>query len=338
MLIQLSLAALIPFLTTLSLTQNEPAGTEARQAYDRGVTEYNLGRFDRAIVEFERAYQLDPDPMLLFNLAQAERRAGNARRAILLYERFISLAPSAQNVDNARRHLRELKAALPAETSPPEPAGTPPSEPEAVPPRPSPALEAQAARQPEMPVDEVRRPVADDRPLLLSAEFGLTRLDFGRQDLGQAIVFPLGASAQYRFPMGPVALVPGLSLTGTRFSEADRAGVARTLHLFGILASVGLALPATARLSLGPELAAGVLWWTGLDPGNRFTVDGAGASGGPVPLPTLRLGLPVEVAVSPAIVVAFRPTLVIARPGSGLRASVAWLTSVGVAAGIGVRF
>ena len=136
MLLNVSLAALLPLLTMLSLAQDDGPKAEARRAYDRGVTEYNLGRFDWAIVEFERAYELDPAPMLLYNLAQAERRAGNRRRALFLYERFVNRAPTAENAANARRHIRDLTEAIRAEEAePPTPAVEPPSTPPVAPPQ-----------------------------------------------------------------------------------------------------------------------------------------------------------------------------------------------------------
>ena len=166
----------------------------------------------------------------------------------------------------------------------------------------------------------------------------MSRLDFGRNDLQQALVVPVAASGQYRLVAGSAVLAVGLSVTGTRFHAEDRAGVSRALHLYGLLASFGVAWLPGDRFSVGPELAAGILWWSGLEAGNRFTVDGAGASGGPVPLPTLRIGLPIEVGLSRSLVLVLRPALAIARPGSGLQASIARLISAGVSAGAGVRF
>jgi hypothetical protein len=338
MFLNLSLAALVPLLMTLTLAQSDGPKAEARRAYDRGVTEYNLGRFDRAIAEFERAYELDPAPMLLYNLAQAERRAGNLRRAVFLYERFVTQAPTAENAGNARRHIQELSAAIRAEEAKPPATGEPP-------PPPVPAAEPEGAPSLELPQIDRRAQLpaavaASPAParLMVGAEIGLSRLDFGRDDLRHALVVPIGVTGQYRFRTGSTTLAAGLAVTGSRFHETDRADVRRALHLFGVLASLGVGWSLGERFTLGPEVAAGMMWWTGLASGTRFTVDGAGSSGGPVPLPALRIGLPMELAVSHATLLAIHPTLAIARPGSGLRASIERVIQLGVSAGAGVRF
>jgi hypothetical protein len=339
MLLNLSLAALVPLLTTLTLAQSDGPKAEARRAYDRGVTEYNLGRFDRAIAEFERAYELDPAPMLLYNLAQAERRKGNLRRAVFLYERFVTQAPTAENASNARRHIQELTAAIRAEEAKPAATVEPPAPPVPVSePEDAPSLEApQIDRQARVPA-VVAIPPAPAPRLMVGVEIGLSRLDFGREDLRQALAVPIGVTGQYRFRVGSTTMAAGLAVTGSRFHETDRAEARRALHLFGVLASFGVGWSLGDRFMLGPELAAGMMWWSGLESGTRFTVDGAGSSGGPVPLPTLRLGVPVEVAVSRTVLLAIHPTVAIARPGSGLRASIDRVIQLGISAGAGVRF
>jgi tetratricopeptide (TPR) repeat protein len=90
----------------------DPSPREAARArFDRGQTLYNLGKLDEAIVELEAAYELDPDPAYLFNLAQAHRLRGHLERALFFYRRYLSLSPDAPN----RAEIQERIAALEAE-------------------------------------------------------------------------------------------------------------------------------------------------------------------------------------------------------------------------------
>src|SRR5215475_15334774 len=69
---------------------------EAKAAFGRGNTAYNLGKYADAIAEFERAYALSRLPEILFNLGQcyrkqweAEQRSELGRRALHYYEAVV---------------------------------------------------------------------------------------------------------------------------------------------------------------------------------------------------------------------------------------------------------
>ena len=83
------------------------AGDQARAHYDDANAAYALGNYARAAEEFERAFELKPDPALLFNAAQGHRLAGNNARALLLYQNYLSLsAPGQQRRRDATPHRR----------------------------------------------------------------------------------------------------------------------------------------------------------------------------------------------------------------------------------------
>ena len=89
----------------------------ARAAYEKGTAAYALGDFAEAAKQYEAAFRLKLDPALLYNAAQAHRRANNRARAIELYENLLRVFPNAPNRDVARQHLDELKkgpTAIPA--------------------------------------------------------------------------------------------------------------------------------------------------------------------------------------------------------------------------------
>lgn len=105
-----------------------PVEDQARDAVKSATAAYNLGRYDEAIAEYERAYRLIPDPPLLFNIAQAQRRSGLGEKAIDSYKAFLrTTAPDDPNRALARKHLDELELFFkPVAPTAPKPAPKPP--------------------------------------------------------------------------------------------------------------------------------------------------------------------------------------------------------------------
>ena len=94
---------------------------EAKAAFGRGNTAYNLGKYADAIAEFERAYALSRLPEILFNLGQcyrkqweAEQRSELGRRALHYYEAVVREAPSAKVRPDAEQFITELTPAVTA--------------------------------------------------------------------------------------------------------------------------------------------------------------------------------------------------------------------------------
>src|SRR5262249_20748361 len=67
----------------------EPASgsaSEARAMLDKATAAFALAKYAEAAEYFEKAFELKPDPALLYNAAQAHRLAGNKERALALYQ------------------------------------------------------------------------------------------------------------------------------------------------------------------------------------------------------------------------------------------------------------
>lgn len=62
---------------------------DARELFLRGQAAYDTGEYQTAIDLWQRAYELDPRPLLQFNIAQALERLGQLQAAIAAYEIFI---------------------------------------------------------------------------------------------------------------------------------------------------------------------------------------------------------------------------------------------------------
>jgi tetratricopeptide (TPR) repeat protein len=80
-----------------------------RQHFERGSQQYNLGHWDDAIREFEKAYELWPDPTLLYDLAQARRRRGDAERALRFYQDYLTKVPKSPQRDEIEKRIWNLQ-------------------------------------------------------------------------------------------------------------------------------------------------------------------------------------------------------------------------------------
>jgi tetratricopeptide (TPR) repeat protein len=113
-------AAAAPQATTAATGTPE----EARALFERGSTLYALGRYGEAAPLFERAFEIKPDPALLYNAAQAYRFMGNKTRALTLYQNYFRLyGDRISNADDVRRQIEQLKETIAADerakTAPP---------------------------------------------------------------------------------------------------------------------------------------------------------------------------------------------------------------------------
>jgi hypothetical protein len=63
--------------------------SRARAAFQRGVGAYRDGRFDEALAAFTEANRIKPNPVVLYNIAQAEAEVGRAASAILHFEQYL---------------------------------------------------------------------------------------------------------------------------------------------------------------------------------------------------------------------------------------------------------
>ncbi len=140
-----------------------------------GNRHYQAGEYDAAAQALESAYALDPKPLFLFNVAQAQRKAGHAEAALASYRRFLAVAGQSPLVPEAEQHVAALAAEVERAHAPP-PAPPPTVEP---PPAPPPAVEPPPAVVPPPPAvvpppaakAPAPAPVAERTPLYRRAGF-----------------------------------------------------------------------------------------------------------------------------------------------------------------------
>src|SRR4051812_27946810 len=92
-----------------------PVSPEAKRHVDAGVEDYNAGRFEEAVKEFELAYRLSARPALLFNIARAEGKLGHDEAAIAFLRRYLEERPNAPDAQAVRAEIEAHERALSGE-------------------------------------------------------------------------------------------------------------------------------------------------------------------------------------------------------------------------------
>lgn len=108
-----------------SLADAPDEDTEARyrEEFVEGRRLFEEERWTEARAAFERAYALQPVPLLLFNIGSTYRREGEREQAITYYRRYLSEAGTdAELGELAESTIAELEAELAAMPEPVEPA------------------------------------------------------------------------------------------------------------------------------------------------------------------------------------------------------------------------
>ncbi len=140
---------------------------ETREHYDKATKLYNLGKFTDAIAEYQAAYLVSADPVMLFNIAQCHRNNSQPEEAIRFYKNYLRNAPNAvnraqveKNIADMERLVEERKqqsaAPPPPNNQPPPPdnqtgTGTTPPQVTPTPPPPGPDANVQQSLPPPPP-------------------------------------------------------------------------------------------------------------------------------------------------------------------------------------------
>jgi hypothetical protein len=310
----------------------------AKEHFNRGVKLYNLGHFQEAIPEFEKAYDLEPAPILLFNIAQSHRQNGSKERALFFYRRYLEQEPNASKRADVEQRMKELAQALqqeneqkqrpPTEVSPPPSSpNTPPGSPPQPPAAPPPVVVA-APTSPE-----------GLSPWRIAAAAGPSFVAFSGRDISAPVLFGLQLGGSYAFVHGPSELRAGVTGLYAALPYTNVTyNVQQTSSLWGALLTADYSYRVIEPLSVGAGMGAGVVWWAGLAEGNPFTVTGVQASGA-VPMPTLALAIHAEVLVTSHLFVNLTPELLLSKTTSdGLSQAVSSVRRFDLDVGVGYRF
>jgi tetratricopeptide (TPR) repeat protein len=80
--------------------------------FDEGAKAYREGRFQDAVQHLERAYALNPDPLLLYNLARAYEGLGADASALDAYGRYLEQSPRAKDREVVQKRIETLRGRL----------------------------------------------------------------------------------------------------------------------------------------------------------------------------------------------------------------------------------
>lgn len=90
-----------------------PAPEDPKEAaarfYEEGITLFQTGEYGEAAERFQQAYNFDPAPNLLFNLARALEMAGKKDEAVLHYKAYLARHEGAEDEGAVRDRIAELE-------------------------------------------------------------------------------------------------------------------------------------------------------------------------------------------------------------------------------------
>src|SRR5688572_23944571 len=118
-----ALAVLLAGGVAFAQTPADPAA-QAKEHYEKAVRAYEVGKYDAAITEFQSAYELTGDPILIYNIAQAHKQRGDYREAVKFYKRYLAKVPNAKNKAEVDKKVADLESAIANGTAPTPPGGT----------------------------------------------------------------------------------------------------------------------------------------------------------------------------------------------------------------------
>jgi tetratricopeptide (TPR) repeat protein len=115
MTIKLFACACVLSLATLVRAQPVDKTQTAKEYVSAGLAAQKAGDYDTALTFYGKAYELVPHPVLLFNMAQANRLAGRNDKAIELYKKYLEAEPKGAQSQVAKGFVAEHDAQVAAE-------------------------------------------------------------------------------------------------------------------------------------------------------------------------------------------------------------------------------
>src|SRR6185437_4959705 len=78
---------------------------EIHTHYQQATRAYDLGKYQEAIDEYQKVYEIDGDPVMLYNIGQAYRLNDQPQESIHFYRRYLQRSPEARNKDDVERKI-----------------------------------------------------------------------------------------------------------------------------------------------------------------------------------------------------------------------------------------
>jgi tetratricopeptide (TPR) repeat protein len=130
-------AVAVAALTATSVARAEEAAGPEDAEFDallaRAVEAYNAQRYEQAVQDFQRAYEMRPQPEIIYNIARIYERSVQREQAIEQYQRFLSLpnttsdlrARAATALESLRTEMAAIERANRPQNDPNNPNNDP---------------------------------------------------------------------------------------------------------------------------------------------------------------------------------------------------------------------
>lgn len=156
-----------------TMADAKPSRETAKSHIDKATKAHKDGKFELALTELQAAYALEPQPKLLFAIAQVHAKLGDCDNAIDNYNRFLAATKDKSKHAVVKQAIAACKPRI--EPAPP----TPPVEAEPPPPVPEPVVE---------PAPPPPPPVIASKPTPAPVATITTKRPFYRDVLGDVLV------------------------------------------------------------------------------------------------------------------------------------------------------
>jgi len=94
-------------------SQAQVTPTDPKEMLRRANALYNLGRFAEAAKQYEELFVLRSDQtVLLYNIGQSYRQAGDTEKAVFFYRRYLSTTPDARNREDVEARIAALERVM----------------------------------------------------------------------------------------------------------------------------------------------------------------------------------------------------------------------------------
>jgi tetratricopeptide (TPR) repeat protein len=87
------------------------------QHYQAALAFYNERKYPEAIAEFEAAYELDPQALIVFNIGQAYRKGGRLDEALAKYREYLDKDPAAER-DRVNDIIKDVERSIASRKAP----------------------------------------------------------------------------------------------------------------------------------------------------------------------------------------------------------------------------
>jgi len=77
--------------------------------YQQATRSYDLGKYQEAVDEYQKVYEIDGDPVMLYNIAQAYRLNDQPQESIHFYRRYLQRSPEARNKEDVERKITAME-------------------------------------------------------------------------------------------------------------------------------------------------------------------------------------------------------------------------------------